>query len=126
MFKLAPGTILSIPRGVETLPRPVPYWSVREAVERGAECPFTGSEEEAINRLDALLKDAVGLRTIADVPLGVFLSGGINSSTVTALMQAQSTSAVKTFCIGFREEVYDEARYARALPATWERSTQGR
>ncbi|HEY8133599.1 MAG TPA: asparagine synthase (glutamine-hydrolyzing) [Thermoanaerobaculia bacterium] len=112
--KQKPGTIVAF----DTATRAVQvstYWSVREVAERGAGDRFTGGDAEAIDRLDGLLRDAVGLRMIADVPLGVFLSGGIDSSTVTALMQAQSSRPVKTFSIGFREEHYDEAQHAKAI-----------
>ena len=114
IYKLPPGTVLSW-NGVDSHPTPVPYWSAKEAAELGIAEPFTGSELEAVSQLDALLQDAVGLRMVADVPLGAFLSGGIDSSTVVALMQAQSSHPVKTFTIGFYEDVYNEAQYARAV-----------
>src|SRR5574341_1166538 len=116
VYKLPQGTILTIsPDEPGSLPEPRSYWSAREVAERGMAEPFRGSEEEAVEALEALLKDAVGLRMIADVPLGAFLSGGIDSSTVVALMQAQSNRPVRTFSIGFREQDYDEADHARAV-----------
>jgi asparagine synthase (glutamine-hydrolysing) len=114
--KLPPGTILSLPlkggrqNGVMTT-----YWSMREAVEQGMQDPFRGSEDDAVNELDMLLKESVRLRMIADVPLGAFLSGGIDSSVIVALMQTQSRLPVKTFTIGFHEGNYNEAEYAKAV-----------
>lgn len=116
VFKLPPGMMLTLSERLQgSVPEPVPYWSAKEAAERGAADPFTGSEDEAVCRLEALLLEAVKLRMVADVPLGAFLSGGIDSSTVVALMQAQSDRPVKTFTIGFHEAQYDEAVYARKV-----------
>lgn len=100
-------------------PRIEPYWTAREAVRRGLAEPFDGTAQEAVDELGRLLGDAVSLRMIADVPLGAFLSGGIDSSLIVALMQAQSLAQsgrpVRTFTIGFREREYDEAPHARAI-----------
>lgn len=115
IYKLPPGTILTVPDLVKRPLVPVPYWSARDVAEGGSAKPFGGTEDNAIAHLDALLRDAVALRMEADVPLGVFLSGGVDSSTVTALMQAQSACAVKTFTIGFNEDGYDEAVHAKAV-----------
>ncbi|MGK2857910.1 MAG: asparagine synthase (glutamine-hydrolyzing) [Thermoanaerobaculia bacterium] len=91
------------------------FWSARKAVELGVRNPLRCSEAEATDALEAMLRDAVGLRMISDVPLGVFLSGGIDSSLVTAMMQVQSSAPVKTFTIGFHEEGYDEAKHAKEV-----------
>jgi asparagine synthase (glutamine-hydrolysing) len=118
IFKLPPASFLKLTpedaaRGV--LPSPALYWDQQEVFRRGLLEPFTGSEKSLIDDLDALLRDAVKRRMIADVPLGVFLSGGIDSSLVTALMQAQSGTPVKSFSIGFSEKAFDEAGFARTV-----------
>jgi asparagine synthase (glutamine-hydrolysing) len=110
--KLLPGTVLRYRKGEVTTQA---FWSLRSSVERALLEPFTGSAEVAEQELDALLRDAVRLRMHADVPLGAFLSGGIDSSLIVALMQAQSDQPVRTFSIGFHEEGYNEARDARAV-----------
>ena len=94
---------------------PQPYWSMRTAAEEGTAEPIAIDEPSAVGELDGLLRDAVRLRMVADVPLGVFLSGGVDSSTVVALMQAQSSQRVKSFSIGFDESAYNEAQHARAV-----------
>jgi asparagine synthase (glutamine-hydrolysing) len=114
VHKLPPGTILTVRAG-ET-PRIASYWRLRDAFEGGTQHPCT-DEREAADELDRILRESVRGRMIADVPLGAFLSGGIDSSTVVALMQAQSTRKVRTFSIGFREPGYDEAQHAKAVAA---------
>ncbi len=116
IFKLPPGSILVVRPGTEPgKAEPVAWWSMAEQVEEGLRHPFSGSDEEAVDELDARLRDSVALQMLADVPVGAFLSGGIDSSTVVALMQAQSTRPVRTFSIGFEERGYDEAGYAKAV-----------
>lgn len=92
-------------------PVEAPYWSVRRVAEEGIADPL--EPREVLDGLDAALRRAVKMRMVADVPLGAFLSGGIDSSTVVALMQAQSSQPVRTFTIGFDEPGYDEASHAR-------------
>lgn len=118
ILKLLPGHWLriSLPdleQGV--LPAPVAYWSASERAHAGKADPFTGDEAEATDALESLLRDAVGRQMMADVPLGAFLSGGIDSSVVVAMMQAQSTRPVRTFSIGFKEAAYNEAEHAAAV-----------
>lgn len=114
--KLPPGTYLTVdPARPGALPAPVSYWSARAVAEEGVAAPEPGDASHAVAALDTLLRDAVRLRLEADVPLGAFLSGGVDSSTVVALMQAQSSRPVQTFTIGFHEEAYDEAAHARAV-----------
>jgi len=94
---------------------PVAYWSLAEVAERGTAAPFTGSDEQAVDRLAELMGASVRGQMVADVPLGALLSGGIDSTLVTALMQLQATQPVRTFTIGFDERAYDEAVHARTV-----------
>ena len=110
--KLEPGRFVEIDsRGGARRRR---YWDLRAAA-RGAGAPVRAADAEAA--LDDLLRDAVKLRTVADVPLGVFLSGGVDSSAVAALTQAESARPVRTFAVGFRDADYDEAAHARRVAA---------
>lgn len=115
IYKLPPGTILTINSLEISTFNPIPYWSVREVSEIGVTDAFHGTDEEAIRHLDRLLRDAISQQMVADVPLGAFLSGGIDSSTVVAIMQAHSNQPVKTFTIGFHETAYNEAENAKAV-----------
>ena len=112
--KLPPGHLLRVSAPCERV-SPRPYWSARTVVERGIQDPFRGDMHEAVERTELLLRDSVRLRMLADVPVGAFLSGGIDSSLIAALMQAQTTSTVKTFTIGFTEASHNEAVYARQV-----------
>ena len=113
IHKQPPGTILTMTDDPAQKEAHVEvYWSARQAVETGVHQPFTGSDGEAVAALDALLRDGIEKRMIADVPLGAFLSGGVDSSTVVAIMQAISSQPVKTFSIGFNESDYNEAAHA--------------
>ena len=114
IYKLPPGHLLTVSApGARVSPRP--YWCAREVAEGGAQNRFKGGLPEALDQLDLLLRDSVRLRMLADVPVGAFLSGGIDSSLIAAMMQAQTTSTVKTFTIGFSEVSHNEADYARQI-----------
>lgn len=112
--KLPPGTFLTLKAG-EAEPEITPYWSAAEVAAAGAAAPLDISPEEATDALERVLSKAVAQQMISDVPLGAFLSGGVDSSTVVALMQAQSTRPVKSFSIGFEDRVYNEAEHAGAV-----------
>jgi asparagine synthase (glutamine-hydrolysing) len=116
VYKVPPGIMLTLSRQKPT-PVMERFWSVEHAAIQGAANHFVGSAIQAVDTLEALLKDAVAQQMIADVPLGAFLSGGVDSSTIVALMQMQIAHPVKTFSIGFDEDAYNEAEYARAVAA---------
>ena len=112
--KLPPGTYYQI--GLASTSGVLKaYWSARDAAEHGQKNRFTGSDEEAREALECMLGQSVAGQMLADVPLGAFLSGGVDSSTVVALMQKHSAHPVKTFTIGFDEEAYNEAEHAHAV-----------
>lgn len=114
--KLPAGTSLTFTRPRPgALPEPRPYWQLSSTIIDARREGFTGAPAAGVDALDAALRGAVALRMVADVPLGAFLSGGIDSSLVVALMQAQSARPVKTFTVGFEVPDYDEAPYARAV-----------
>jgi asparagine synthase (glutamine-hydrolysing) len=114
VHKLPPATILTFADGRVTAPRP--YWSVGETVIRGL-AHQRMDEAEVLDELDTRLGDIVSQHMVSDVPLGAFLSGGVDSSTVTALMQARSSKSVKTFSIGFDDVAFNEANYASEVAA---------
>jgi len=93
------------------------FWTLAEVARQGMASPFTGDDREAIDELERRLTESVVLRMIADVPLGAFLSGGVDSSLVVALMQSSSSSKVRTFTVGFEEKEYDESPSAREIAA---------
>lgn len=98
-----------------TSPAPTAYWSAADCVERGRTEQFSGSEDDAVAAVERLLSEAVGQQMLADVPLGAFLSGGIDSSLIVSLMQARSNRPVRTYSIGFKEDLYNEATHAAAV-----------
>lgn len=129
IFKLPPGCILSVareqmehperlspfPERTDCPARPRRYWSAREVVERGAAQKHELSEGDACERLEVLLRDAMRMRMLADVPVGAFFSGGVDSSLVVALMQAEGGRAVRTFTVSYDDDACDEGDYAAAV-----------
>jgi asparagine synthase (glutamine-hydrolysing) len=114
--KLPSGSFVTFFSDVRPGVMPVskPYWSLRETVV-AAQAKRVTDEREATAELQRLLSIAIKRQCLSDVPLGAFLSGGIDSSMIVALMQAQSTQPVRTFTIGFSEDVFDEAKEARKV-----------
>lgn len=114
--KLPSGHVLTLPTPAPNrLPESEPYWSVENAALRGIENRFEGTPDEAVERLDELIQESVRLRTVADVPVGALFSGGIDSTSVVAAMQAASSQPVKTFTVSFDSAEHDESGAARAV-----------
>ena len=111
--KLEPGSILTLPWNGE--PRMERYWDARALASAGLANPLQADDTELTDRLEALLRDAVSRRMVADVPVGAFLSGGIDSSTVVALMKAANAGPVRTYTIGFELANFNEAVHSAAV-----------
>ena len=117
--KLMPGCFVQIPLQGDVArskdAQPEAYWQLNHAAEQGLANPFTGSPEAAVDLVESQLSESIGEQMLSDVPLGAFLSGGVDSSTIVALMQAQSERPVRTFTIGFDQGGYNEATHAKAV-----------
>lgn len=112
-FKLMPGTFLEIDNSLNI--QTTSYWSATDVISANNQSQFTGSASEAVTELDRVLSKAVTRQVISDVPLGAFLSGGVDSTSIVALMQANTTKPVKTFTMGFDNKAYNEAEHAKLV-----------
>lgn len=113
-WKLPPGAWLTLDAAATTV-TPQIWWSARDSAMQAIADPFTGSLADATQAVDLALRQSLAGQMVADVPLGAFLSGGIDSSTVVGVMQALSNRPVRTFTIGFQDGAYNEADHARAV-----------
>ncbi len=111
VFKLLPGSILVFQK--QRAPKLIRYWTIQDVIGRGATTAMDNAQ--AMDALDALLRDAIRRRMIADVPVGAFLSGGIDSSIVAALMQAEANRPIRSFTVGFSDSTYNESDIARQV-----------
>ena len=114
IFSLQPGTMLEISLG-NKIPKITKYWDTAEVIKKMSQNQFIGSPEDAVDELEALTTSAIKGQMISDVPLGAFLSGGIDSSTIVSLMQIHSSTPIKTFTIGFNEKGFNEAKFAKSI-----------
>ena len=112
--KQLPGTLLTVSLRERT-PQVRAFWDFQSVVQNGIDHPFQGSPDDAVRALERHLREAVSRQMMSDVPLGAFLSGGLDSSTIVALMQSASPRPVRTFTVGFKEGAYNEAEYAKAV-----------
>lgn len=116
IFKLKPGHYLEVSRqSARRNSEPIAYWSYNEVLEKGITEPFEGDEKQAILELDEVLRASVKRQMLSDVPLGAFLSGGTDSSLIVSMLQSMSSSRIMTFTIGFHEDEYNEAKYAKDI-----------
>lgn len=118
ILKLLPGTFLKLTQAnvkQRKCSEVIPYWSQVDVARQGTENPYTGTFADAVDELEILVRQAVQLQSVADVPVGAFLSGGIDSSTVVAMMKSATTSKVTTFSIGMPDVKFDESKHAAAV-----------
>lgn len=116
--KLPAGHFVQIAQGQDlNTVAPEAYWSLDRVIESGLAQPFSGSDQDAVTALEGVISHSVAGQMLADVPLGAFLSGGVDSSTIVSLMRQQSSRTVRTFAIGFDEPGYNEAEYAQEVAA---------
>lgn len=118
--KLPAGTYLElhfdgVHKSAPVVDVPIPYWSLVETADKASRSRFQGNDEELVNELDKLLIHTVASQMLSDVPLGAFLSGGVDSSTIVSMMQACSKTPVNTFTIGFEEQGYNEAENGKLI-----------
>ena len=113
-FRLKPGSILTLDiQSLDSLHHH--YWDLHEVAKRGFKNRLSLSDDDAVDHFEQLLKNSVSLQMMADVPVGAFLSGGVDSSLIVAMMQSQASRPVKSFTIGFEDDVHNEAPFARAV-----------
>ena len=108
--KLIPGTILKVHSSGKS--ENIVYWDLNIVVSNGLQNPYSGNDKEAVNELDIRLNQTIISQQISDVPIGAFLSGGIDSTLISSIMQAHSNTSINTFTIGFKDDKYNEANYA--------------
>jgi len=111
--KLAPGHIVEVRDGISEAP--VPYWTLQGLISGGAETRLSSTRANPVEALENTLSEVVQSQLLGDVPMGSFLSGGIDSSLITAMMQSNSASPVSTFSIGFEDQRFDESAHAAAV-----------
>jgi asparagine synthase (glutamine-hydrolysing) len=115
-FKLEPGSMLTLGvNGGRFTTRRQKFWDIEALARAGSESPLDGSPEEVVDQVDSLVRKAVARQMVSDVPIGAFLSGGVDSSLVVATMQASSSKPVRTFTVAFKDKKFDESPYARAI-----------
>lgn len=113
--QVRPGTVLTFTADPREAPRESIYWSVEDIARAGQAHPLAGSDDELLDQLEAVLGRAIVRQTVADVPVGAFLSGGVDSSLVVALLRQGTSGPVRTFTIGFSDDQFDESGAARAV-----------
>lgn len=115
IYKLLPGTFLNLKIDDHTAFQPIPYWSLLDVIRKGLQTPAIFSDVEALTQLETKIFEAVACQQISDVPIGAFLSGGIDSSLIVAIMQAISSQSIHTYTIGFDLQNFNEANHARKV-----------